>query len=60
MLEFATVYIRSLVGIMAASAVTALMVVKSGGGVDAEMFAAYLGAVVAMVLLGEKAKAGDR
>jgi len=56
MLEIATVYVRSLIGILAASAVTALMIVKSGGSVDAEMFAAYLGAVVAMVLLGEKAK----
>ncbi len=55
MLEIATVYIRSLVGILAASAVTALMIVNSGS-VDAELFAAYLGAVVAMVLLGEKAK----
>ncbi len=56
MLEIATVYIRSLIGILAASAVTALMIVKSGGSVDAELFAAYLGAVVAMVLLGEKVK----
>lgn len=56
MFDVATVYIRSLVGILAASAVAALMIVKSGGGIDAEMFAAYLGAVVAMVLLGEKAK----
>ncbi len=58
-MEIATVYVRSLVGIMATSAVTALMIVKSGGGVDAELFAAYLGAVTAMVLLGEKAKSGD-